>query len=444
MRSRLSAELVLTWLAAATMEGAWLTLANILLQWLKQSTVLSLGIVPFTLAVAAGMIVARSARHLPQARYATVITVAVVIAALIAALLSGVTTSSVGAFVRAAVLDPGVWLLGIAVLRGAAHGEPGTGYSTERVFSLGIPGLIVFWLLATSSGMTANEMFATAAFATTLSFVSAGLLSLGLSRLSDLDVDAIDRGARRRWLLLVTAVVGVVLVIGIPLAAVLGLPATAAIGGVLGPLAQVLIWIFYLLAIPIFFVLDLIAGLFQGNANRPVPSFLRPTPLPTNLPPLIERPTGPPPDLTLVLFALVAVGVLVLLRLVALLMTRPVVRDGAVNADEIRAAEPIVLPHLPNIRRPRLPGGRQTPHTAAAAYRMSLVALAGGPDGRMATETPRSHAQRVNISLVGRDIGRLASDYQLSEFAAVHISASETRRALERWRRVVRQARRRR
>ena len=33
MRSRWSAENVLTWLAVASLEGAWLTLAYVLLQW---------------------------------------------------------------------------------------------------------------------------------------------------------------------------------------------------------------------------------------------------------------------------------------------------------------------------------------------------------------------------------------------------------------------------
>ncbi len=442
MRSRWSAELILTWLAAATMEGAWLTLANILLQWLKQSPRLDLGIFIFTFAVLVGMLVARSTRLLPQSRYASVITVAVVVMAGVAALLSGVATSDAGGFVRSAVVDPGVWLVGIAVLRGAAHGEPGTGYATERVFSLGMPALVVFWLLATWSGMLHNDVFATAAFTATLSFVSAGLLSLGLGRLSDLAVDAVDRGARRRWLLLVTGIVAVVLVIGVPLAAVLGLPVAAAVAGVAGPLAPVLIFIFYLLAIPIFWLLDLIAGLFHGSGGHTVPTILQPSPLGSSVPPLFERPTGPPPDLTWVLFVLIGVGVLVLLRLVALLLARPVVTDIAPDADEVRVGEPIVLPGLPRIPRPHLPARRQAPRTAVEAYQLSLVALAGGADGRLVGETPREHAQRVRGSEVGRDVRRLATDYQLQVFAGVRLTATETRRALERWRRIVRHARR--
>jgi len=48
---------------------------------------------------------------------------------------------------------------------------------------------------------------------------------------------------------------------------------------------------------------------------------------------------------------------------------------------------------------------------------------------------------RVRDADVGRDVRRLATDYQLDVFAGVRLTAAETRRALERWRRIVRQAR---
>ena len=143
-----------------------------LLQWLKHSASLDLNILFFTAAVFVGMAVARSSRHMVAVRYATAITVATLGAALVGAIVSGAAASDAGGFIRAAVLDPGVWLMGAAVLRGAVHGEPGTGYSAERVFSYGIPGLVVFWLAATWSGMTDDAAFTTAAFTATLSFVA--------------------------------------------------------------------------------------------------------------------------------------------------------------------------------------------------------------------------------------------------------------------------------
>ena len=160
MRSKWPAELILIWIATAAMEGAWITLVNISLQWLKNATRVDMGLLDFFVAVATGMILARAFRHLPQNRFALVLTIGAVTAGVIAALLSGAPTNDVGAFFRAAVLDPGVWLIGFAVLRGVMQAEPGAGYETERVFSLGIPALVIFWLLATWSGLVEDAGFA--------------------------------------------------------------------------------------------------------------------------------------------------------------------------------------------------------------------------------------------------------------------------------------------
>jgi hypothetical protein len=333
--------------------------------------------------------------------------------------------------------------MGLAVLRGAVQGQPGTGYASERVFSLGIPGLVVFWLLATSAGMIHDGEFVTAAFAATLSFITAGLLALGLGRLSDLGVEAVDVGARRRWLLLVVGIVGAVLVVGVPLAAILGVPVASAAVGIFGPLAPLLIALFTLMSIPVFWVFDLLVGVLNP-ANRPIGSIpVQPTPIGSGPPPIFEPPTGAPPDLTLLLLALVVVVTLVLFRLLFIFLQRPNVTNLDGTAAEVRAPEPIVLPRLPRIALPHLPRRPQAASTAADAYRLSLAALAGGPQARIVGETPREHARRVAASDVGRDIARLATDYQLEQLADRRLTAAEVRRALERWRRIVRQVSRR-
>ena len=181
MRSRWPAETVILWLATATLEAAWITLANMLLQWFKQMERVDLTIVRYFAAVLLGMVLARTFRNQPQNSYAVILSAGAVGSAVLGALLSGAPTTDVGAFVRTAILDPGAWLMGFAVLRGVFQADPGSGYETERVFSLGIPALVVFWLLATVSGMTDNPDFTLQAFAATLSFVSAGLLALGLA-----------------------------------------------------------------------------------------------------------------------------------------------------------------------------------------------------------------------------------------------------------------------
>jgi hypothetical protein len=443
MRSRWPAEIVVLWLATATLEAAWITLVNLLLQWFKQAERVDLTIIHYFLAVLLGMVLARTFRNVPQNRYALILTVGAVGSAVIGALISGAPANDIGAFVRTAILDPGAWLMGFAVLRGVFQADPGSGYETERVFRLGIPGLVVFWILTSISGMTDNQAFTLQAFAATLSFISAGLLAMGLGRLKDLDVDSVDRGARRRWVLLVMGIVGVVLVVGLPLAAVLGLPVTSVILGVLGPVAPLLIGLFGLMSIPIFWLLDLFVGLLRPN-EVVIPSFNVPSPLGAAPPPLFEPPTGPPPDLTWLLIALVLVGSFVLLRIVATFLSRPTVSDGKDDEYERRYSEPIVVPSLPSLPRLRLPGRRPMPRTASQAYVFSIAALGDGELGRLAHETPREHSSRVLGSDIGRDIGRLATDYQLDVFAGIRVTAAETGRALERWRRVVAKARRKR
>ncbi len=441
MRSKWPAELILIWIATATMEAAWITLVNLSLQSLRQAHRVDLGILQFFLAVALGMILARAFRHLPHNRFAVILTAWAVGASVFAALLSGAPTNDVGAFLRTAVVNPGVWLIGLAVLRGVMQADPGAGYETERVFSLGIPALVIFWLLSTASGLVEDPAFAAHAFTASLTFVSAGLLALGLGRLKDLDVDAVDIGARRRWLVLVMAIVGMVIVIGVPLAAVLGLPVSSVIVGILGPLAPLLSGTFYLLSIPIFAFLQLLLGVVNPNVLAP-PSIAVATPFGNGPPPLLERPTGSPPDLTWLLIVLVLVGGFVLVRIMTSLLVRPNVSDRAAEATETRASEPLTLPALPSLPRLRLPARQRAPRTASEAYQLSLMALAGGPQARADGETPREHSGRIIRTVVGRDVGRLATDYQLVEFATARLNAKETRRALERWRRVVKEARR--
>ena len=197
------------------------------------------------------------------------------------------------------------------------------------------------------------------------------------------------------------------------------------------------------MSIPIFALLELLVSLLKPS-GAPIPTLAVPTPNGNGQPPPFEMPTGPPPDLTWLLIVLVLVGVFVLLRIVASFLAKPAVNDWAGETLETRASEPITLPSLPARPRLRWPHRQQTPGTASEAYQLSLVALAGGPEARLVGETPSEHAMRIVGTGVGRDVGRLATDYQLGEFAAVRLTTRESRRALERWRRVVRHVGRRR
>ena len=436
MRSRWSAESALTWLAVVTMEAAWITLVYVGLQWLGIKYTLELGIAHFALGVALGMVLVLTFGGLRQSRYAAIVTAAAITAAVIAALLAGAHWQDPGAWIRFAVLNPGSWLLGIAVLRGAAHSDLADTMATERVFRFGVPGLVAFWLTAWLSGLSDNPTFGTAAFAATLSFVAAGLLALGLGRLADLEVEAVDRGARRRWVVLLLAIVGAVLVIGVPLAAVLGLPVSSTLVGVLGPLVPLLLLIGYILAVPIFALLNLINSLLGPASIAPQPSVFSP-PVPSGGGLLPQPPIGPPPDFTWLVVVFVIVGALVLLRFIAETLLRPERRQRGRNVDEVRSSEPFSLPELPALPHLRLPRARRaTPSNAAQAYLASLAALAASDAGRTASETPREHAARITGAPYGREMALLAADYQLGSFGRRALTPPEDRRAVNRWRRV--------
>jgi hypothetical protein len=445
MRSRWSAENVLTWLAVASMEGAWLTLAYVLLQWAASQPTLPLNVLHFALAVTLGMLVAHVGANLSQARFAASMAAAAVLCAVAGGLIAGIPAPDPGAFIRGLVVAPGSWVLGLAVVRGAVQANPRGNYATEQLFSFVIPGLAIYWILASASGLVHDVAYTTAAFTATLTFVAAGLLAMGLSRLDDLEVDAIDRAARRRWLGLLVGIVGAVLIIGVPLSLVLGVPVSAAAAGVLGPLAPLLIGLFSIMAIPVFWLLDALAGLLGNGGQLAIPSIAaEPTPIGNGPPPLFEPGSGSAPELTWLLIAVLLVGFFVLARVLAVLLRRPTVKTGAAAVDEVRDREQIALPSLPQMPKLHLPRRRAAPRTPAEAYQLALAAVADGPAARAADETPREHATRILPLALGRDMWWLATDYQLDAFASRPLTAPETRRAIERWRRVVRRSRARR
>ena len=436
MRSRWSAESALAWLAVVTMEAAWITLVYIGIQWLGIGLTLELGIAHFALAVAVGMVLAQTFATQPQSRYVAILIAAAICAAAIAAVLAGAPWDDPGAVIRFALPNPGSWLLGLAVLRGAVHSDLGDTLATERVFNFGIPGLIAFWLAVWLSGLSDNSIFGAAAFAATLSFVAAGLLALGLGRLADLEVEAIDRGARGRWIVMLVAIVGALLLVGVPLSAALGLPVSSALVGILGPLVPLIVLIGYLLAVPLFALFSLITSLLGPARPAPQPSVFVP-PVPSGGGLLSQAPAGSPPDLTWLVMVFAIVGALILLRFVAQTLQRPARRQRGRDIDEVRSSEPFSLPELPALPHLRLRRTRRaTPRNASQAYLASLAALAPSDAGRAPSETPREHAARIHGTPFGHDMAFLAADYQLVSFVDRPLTPVEDGRAVNRWRRV--------
>lgn len=444
MRSTWSADRWLLLLAVVSFEAAWLTLGYLALLWLAAIGQPRLGIAHMAAAVMAGLLLGRALHRRRRPVYAAALMVAAFMAAGVGIWLAAAPRLAPADLSAALSTNSAGWLAGVGLLRGSQHADldPDAG-RVERALDVGLIGLGAFWIFASASGLSGAEPFGGPAFAATLTFVSAALLSLGLARLAELRVEGADRAARWRWLIMLVAVSGVVLLIGVPLAALLGLPVSEALAGIAGPLAPVLLVLLVLLALPAGLLLELLQRLLPPSTGAPLP-----VPSPT------LGPGGTPggaggtpwilPDLSWLAWPiLAAVAGLVMLG-IASLLHRPVMDDRPDAGAEVREAEPIgdgLRPHLPRLRRFPRPRRRAVPRTAREAYLLALELLVGRDEQRRVGETPREHAQRVRSTALGGDLGRLAADVQLTDFAGRSLSATEERRALDRYRRLERAAR---
>ena len=440
MRSIWSADRALALVAAATMEAAWLTLVYAFVQWAAHAD-LVLGIGQFAVSAGIGVLLARRLKHWPSRRFVGALTGVALIFGGIGVWLAVGPSTTLADLSAALARHPGGWLLALAVVRGTAHADPDDeSIVAERVLGRGVASLIAFWILATLTGFVHAPRFEAVAFTATLSFVTAGLVSMGAARLNDLDVESSDP-ARTKWLGLVLGVCALVLVVGVPLAVVLGLPLDAALSGVIGPLAPLLAVLTIVLTVPIVLLLGGLASLLDLVGGR------RAIALPTPIASAAASGAGHSvpqtgaPDLSLLLWLAIAAGAVLMLLALATFVRRPTADGERPTGVELREAEPIVLGPLLRMPRFRLPAMmRRSPTSAEEAYRMALASLVGSDMERRRGETPKEHSRRVADSTIGRGLGRLAADYQISALARRRLTAAEERRALDRWRAISRES----
>jgi hypothetical protein len=436
MRSNAWPERALAILVACSLEAAWLQLAYVTFQGLTRAMV-ALPMVAFFAAALAGFAFARwSARH-PEVPYRLGVGALVIGAALLGWLVPlGPAVDPLGATVRTLQLHLAGLLLGVAVLRGAAHA---TLDDEERIagraLGPGTAGVALLWLLLEASGAARIPPVLEAAFAATVAYVTAALLALGLARLADPRFERAGTG-RRTWIGLLLAVVGGLLIVAIPLAVLVGAPAETALRGVLGPVGDVVIMVAALLILPL--------GVL-GAIVVQVLTWLRDT-LDLGAPGAVigqladqarrllnGSSTGGVPLGIVPLVLLVILGLLVLRRF----LLRPEPVPASRSMVEIRESEPPAP--IGGFRRPRLrrPSRLGDPRTASEAYLATLELVRKLPaTGRRDEETPQEHARRVRDEAVGPAVARLAADYALVEFGRRTLTTLEHRRAIERWRRV--------
>ncbi len=332
------------------------------------------------------------------------------------------------------------WLLGVAVLRGAAHREAA---DDDRVvgalLAAGSPALAVPWLLHVGS---ADLRFAVPALLGSLLFVASSLLAIGFGRLRALGIAPHESSGGRAWTWLVLGVTALTGGLAVVAALMLGAPLEALLSAVLGPLAGALAAGAALLAPLVAPVWSAAAGLVGSLPALPHPGGAAPVPAATR-PELAAgsaAPGGPSP----VVIAAVVLGALVVL--VALVRYRHVFASPRPWKPE-RTPEDrhFVVPHvslglrLPGLR-PRLgrPGGR-APADAPSAYLAVLRALERHPElRRRPSESPAGHAGRLRgLGFPGATLGLLAADFELARYGDRALSGREHRRALSRARRLV-------
>jgi hypothetical protein len=334
-----------------------------------------------------------------------------------------------GRLIAALGLHPAGWLAGVAVLRGSAHSTASEESSVQqRLLRFAIPGLAVPWLVGSlaTSGAVERE-FTAAAFMGTLVFTASAFTALGLAHLESVRLTTgADWRENRSWLTLVVGVALTLTAAGIPAALLLGVPASALLVALFGPIRIVLLAIL-LLATPIVAFAAWLVSLVPIHdltLFQPPLDFVRAEPAQA----INDAPT-------FVFYAIVALLLVIeLLFLAAIFYFRWQERRTFGSEPEAFEERAIVLPSGAAPRRPRqrhVAGPRADADDPAAAYLAALDALErDGRWPRSPSETPAEHARRIRLAgLNDPSLPRLAAAYQLVRYAGLPLSAAEAQRA---------------
>jgi len=344
--------------------------------------------------------------------------------------------------VRAALID-GVPLLalslhlagwlagGVAFWRGETHRvRDDDSLIDDRLLRWAVPGLAVPWLIGHSvaSGEVESH-FAAAAFLGTVVFVGAGLITIGLARLEALRRSTVGYWRHdMSWLLMVVGIALAMTVISIPVAALLGIPANALLGVLIGPLSTMIL-IVALVTLPAFLLAAWLAGLLRGMLPaNPFEGF--------RLPSLDLLRHQPGSDLPLIILSVIVAALFAFEFIVMGVMLWVVFRDRARRQDMIDPAfeeRATVLPPREPPAASSAPRPRRVldPNDPATAYLVALDALADdGRWPRQPEETPAGHLARIRAGgMRSGAFARLAAAYQLARYAAQPISPRESGRA---------------
>jgi len=403
-------------LVVALAEGAWVAVVYAALDVVLLDGHAGLGLWPFPIAAGLGIVLARAAGNvdgrLGVVGLALVLPVAFVVGALLNVVLGGLPVTRPTDLLNAAAL-----MTMIAVWRGAGHWRPEhDDLNLSTLLGIGVPALALPFVIAVAVTGTQRQEFLALALPATLLFVTAGLAGVGLTRLAALGrATGIDWRTNRSWLVLLGSLIAGLLIIGLPVAVLLGAPLTAVFGWAIDPLRA---------------AIDTSAAVVRGLASAagyPVPPT---TPTATSPGEPYTLPLGSPAPFAILLpLTFLALFVLVVLFAVRRRRATRRVRPLGIEFEE----SGLELPHiaLPGLRLPTLRLRRaRRPRTASEAYVAALEQLHGSV-ARSTAESPRGHARRVEGRL-GWRFSLLAADYELERYAGAELTGAETGRALRR------------
>ena len=333
-------------------------------------------------------------------------------------------------------------VLGFAVLRGAAQGDPSANSHAIDTLVRRSPALLGgAWVLGLIVAGEGRAAFTTAAASASLVFVLAAALGLGTARLAALPPETRDQlRGNGAWLTMVLIVVGCALAVALPVSAMLGQPIGFLAGGIAGIATTGILAFAGALMSLIVFVIDLVAGFIRGLFNiTPTTTTQAPTEQTPQQPvmPGGSEPTNP-----------ILESVIGLLLIVALVALAWYLARRWQGARRMVAASPDVpekrsirldgRPGLPPIRLPRRLRALFASDGVLDAYPHLLHDWAETPElARDPAETPAAHARRLRAAGDGATaLDLLAADYQLARFGGITLSPAEQRRAAARYRRL--------
>jgi hypothetical protein len=425
-------------------EGAWVTVVYLLLEAAAAGS-RPLGIVPFSIAAAAGIVVGIRTRTDPdRVRLVSVGLIAVGVIGWLAAdtTLGRLGTLDLGGAIGA---HPGGPLLALAALRGVLRGgglaDVGLGDD-----ALGGPAVVVgiAWVLGGALADPVRTSFANEALGPTVAFVIAGPAGAALSRVAELArMGGFGWTANRAWLGLLAAV-SLVFAGAAILGAAGGLEAIRGVAPLLVIVALVIVVArepappgrpskrrFTLLSwLIVFAVIGLVLVL-------PLPTPRAQTEQTTTTTTTQQGDADGRQGGTFLLVVGLGIGAAVALYVLRRRWVSPRGARSEIDDDRLVEVEWHGFTRVGGWR----PGRSRpdaSPTGAVGAYRAALAALATDLGTRRSPgETPAAHARRLrDDGTGGLALDLLAADYSLVRFGGADLTSAEERRAMSRWARI--------